>query len=262
MQKQSINENGKTNLTDHEQERLDQLLTSARNFHYISFILAGLSLAMASIDNPKSIILPILGFELPALQASVAIYFISLIMALVTEMLFSMAFPWLQIDTRRPPFPWFALGQNKNYGRITAWIVLPAFLCSLFSSLYLKGDYVGMGLIYGSLAVVLLPRTNRNIQKLISNKSDHRGGHATFSIFLLYWYRLSRQTLITVALFLAVFTAIPSWRPSLIKILGLIFFILISAYLVRGIGGIPFVYQRIDKLGKKFGFPIESEHYK
>ena len=81
MQEQIETQNEQIDLNEQEQERLDQLLTSARNFHYISFILTGLSLAMLSIDNPKGISLPIFSFELPSIQASVAIYFIALIMA-------------------------------------------------------------------------------------------------------------------------------------------------------------------------------------
>jgi len=262
MQEQIETQNEQIDLNEQEQERLDQLLTSARNFHYISFILTGLSLAMLSIDNPKGISLPIFSFELPSIQASVAIYFIALIMAMLTDILFSMAYPWMEIDMRRPPFAWFALGHNISYKRTTLWIILPAFLCGIFSSFHLKGDYVGMGLIYSSVGVIFLPRGIRMYRDLINSKKDHRGGPATFSIYLLHWHRLIRQTIMTFAFLLAVFAAIPKWWNGLVPIFLFLLILFGVGYAVRVIGGIPFMYRWIDKLGKKHGFPIESRHYK
>jgi hypothetical protein len=249
-------------LSQQELERLDQLLTSARNFHYSSFILAGLSLAIVSLDRPEAIVLPIAGIALPGIQASVAIYFVALIMAMCTEILFSMAYPWLKVDRRRPPFPWIALGAGLSNRRVTTWILMPPLLCGLFSSFYLQGDYVGLGLIYGSLGVVLLPRTFRNYRALLLARADHRGGDATFSIYLLYWHRLFRQSLVTIGLLVAVFAAIPKWRSGLLHVLAVMAALFLIDYLVRVIGGFPPIYRRIDKFGERFGFPAQSRHYR
>jgi len=262
MQKPNETGNEQIDLSEQEQERLDQLLTSARNFHYISFILTGLSLAMLSTDNPKGVKLPIAEFELPLIQASVAIYFIALIMAMLTEILFSMSYAWMEIDKRRPPFAWFALGHDINYKRTTAWIILPAVLCAIFSSFYLIGDYVGIGLIISSVGVIFLPRTIRNFRRLINSKNDHRGGPATFSIYLLYWYRLLRQSIVTIAFLIAVFAAIPKWRNGLLPIFLFMFSLFGISVFIRIIGGMPFVYRWIDRMGKRYGFPTKSQHYK
>ena len=262
MQVSNENSIEQNDLSEKEQERLDQLLSSARNFHYISFILSGLSLVLLATDNPKGVTVPILNIQLPTIQSSLAIYFVALVMAMLTEILFSMAYTWLEIDERRPPFAWFALGHNISYKRTTAWIVLPALLCGIFSSYYLKGDLVGFGLIYGSIGVIFLSRGIRMYRSLINSKMDHRGGPATFSIYLLQWHRLLRQIIMTFALLLAVFAALPKWRDQLLPIVLFMFILFGIGYIIRIIGGIPFVYRGIDKLGKRYGFPVESEHYK
>lgn len=248
-------------LSKQELARIDKLLKSARWFHYASFVMAGLSLVISSLDHPEAITLPIVDISLPGIHASVAIYFIALVMAICAESLFSMSYPWLKLDPRRPPFAWIALGSEISYKRVTIWIIAPAFFCAIFTSFYLQDDYVGMGLLYGSLGAVLLPRTFKNYRMLLSAREDHRGGPATYSIYLLYWYRLFRYSLVTFGLLLAVFAVIPKWRYTLLEILLIFVMVFVVTYIVRVIGGIPFVYRKIDSFGKRYGFPTKSPHY-
>jgi len=60
-----ITELNSEKLTPEEFQRLDSLLSSARSFHYLSIILAGLSLAVSSLDQASDITLPFGNIALP-----------------------------------------------------------------------------------------------------------------------------------------------------------------------------------------------------
>jgi hypothetical protein len=116
-------------------------------------------------------------------------------------------------------------------------------------------SFTGFGLLY-------LPRTIYYWNHLVDVREDHRGGIATFSIYLLYRYRLIRQFLYSIYIFLPIVVVIPQWRkPQLITIIVYSTVAFGVIYVVRMCCSIKFVYRKIDKLGLRFGFSTVSKHY-
>jgi hypothetical protein len=250
-------------LSKEEQERLDGLLGAARRFHYWAFILAGLSLLVSSLEGFAEIELPIVKLSIPALQANVGIYVLVQALTIATERLYSMARGWLSLDTRRPPFAWVALSSRRWNGRsVLLWLALPAVLCAIATGVTLgAGDLSGLGLASAGALVVLIPGTAGSEWYLLRNRLDHRGGPATFSIWLLYWYRFVRLVLWSSVFFLPVPAVVPRWRHGLLTIIGWCLLVSVPLMVARFLAGLPPLYRRIDRAGRRFGFPTESKHY-
>lgn len=250
-------------LSKDELERVDNLLASARRTHHWAFILSGLSLLLSSLEQFTELPLPIVEFAIPALHANMAIYVLVLVLTLASERLFNIARPWLKMDKRRPPFAWIALGSDPRGSTVTLWLVLPVVVCSIATAVSVPGDdTTGLTLSFAGVLVVLLPHTAEQEWYLIRRRLDHRGGPATFSIWLLYWYRLVR-TIVTVAFFfLPVLAVIPKWRNDLVTVVKWCGFIMVALVVGRFVAGTSPVYRRIDRIGLRFGFPAQSEHYK
>ena len=251
-------------LSKEEQERLDALLGGARRFHHWAFILSGLSLLLSSLEKFTEIRLPIVEVSTPALQANVGMYILVLALTLASERLFNMALPWLKLDRRRPPFPWIALSSKEPTGcSVVLWLVLPVLLCAIATGVSVPGqDNAGVTLSFAGVMVVLLPRTAGSEWYLIGKRLDHRGGPATFSIWLLYWYRVVRLFLSVAFFFLPVLAVIPKWRNDLLTIVKWCGLALVPLIAGRFVAGAPPLYRRIDRIGRRFGFPTESKHYK
>jgi hypothetical protein len=249
-------------LSSAEYERVDELLASARKFHYLSFILAGLSLLFSSIEEFGSFSLPLGDVVIPKTQTAVGIYIIVILMNMAAFRLFMMAFPFLKVDKRRPPFAWIAMGSCGSSQRlIIIWLMIPVVISAVAAAITVIGDITGLGLCFAGLFTILLPRTISEHINLINNRRDHRGGPSTYSMHLLYVYRLSRQILVTIWLFIPILAIIPKWRNSLLPFITISVIAIAPIFVLRIICGIPFVYKRIDKYGTKFGFPEKSEHY-
>jgi len=251
-------------LTKEEQVRLDALLAAARRFHYSAFVLSGISLALSSLQAFDSLTLPFGDVVVPKLQATVAIYILVLVLILAASRLFNMAYPWMKKDMRRPPFPWVALSSGETTRRsMASWLVLPGIICGIAtaSSLEVK-DITGITLSFLALLFVFLPSSIERDWYLISNRLDHRGGRATFSIWLLHCYRFAFGLAFTGLYFAPVIAVVPKWRGPIIQVFFLLFLTALAMYMVRQLAGIRFVYRRIDGLGRRFGFPVTSKHYK
>lgn len=250
-------------LTREEQRRLDDLLSAARRFHYSAFIFSGLSLALVSIDTLEGFELPIGGVVVPTLQTIVGLYLLVLVFVLVSERLFAMAYPFLKMDKRRPPFAWIALGsRDPSIRSVTFWLVVPVLICAIATATLLDAkDVSGFTLSFAGVLFILLPRTVGGYWYLIGNRLDHRDGAATFSIWLLYWYRLVRDLWIIVFMFAPVVAVVPKWRGPVWKVTYPFMILGGGVYILRTIAAFPFVYRLIDRLGKRFGFPVNSKHY-
>ncbi len=251
-------------LLKEELERLDNLLGAARSFHYSAFILSGLSLAFSALEKVSEIKLPIVDVVIPALQAIIGTYLLVLVFTLASERFFNMAYPWLKLDKRRPPFAWIALGSQKpTVGSVTFWLMLPVCVCAISTSISLDGkDPVGFALSYGGLVFVLIPRAIDIYWYLIRKKLDHRGGPATFSIWLLYWYRLARSFTLSAIFLIPIIAIIPKWRIDALRAEPPLIIFSAVMVILRLIAGFPLVYRLIDRIGSKLGFPKESKHYK
>jgi hypothetical protein len=252
-------------LSPEELRRLDELLGNARNFHYASIVLAGLSLVVSALDQTKEIPLPLGNISAPRLEATVVIYLMVIIFIMAADRLFLMARPWLNLDSRRPPFAWFALGSNRpQMAAFSFWLLLPVLMCAISSAstLQVQGDTTGFLLAFAGVLAALLPRVAYRYLNLVQERSDERGGRATFSIFLLYILRIVRQVIGTAFFIVPVFAVVPQWRPTALNIMGMLTVSFVFLVIIRWIGGHKFMYRRIDHYGVKYGFPAESKHYK
>jgi len=252
------------NLSKDEIERLDKLLSSARSFHYSAFILSGLSLILSSLEKIPDIKIPLGDLILPPLQASVSIYILVLILILAAERLFNIAYPYIKIDKRRPPFAWIALSSKEpSFLSVTLWLLLPVLICAISTANSLNTkDITGYFLSFAGIMVILFPRSINEEYNLIRKRLDHRGGPATFSIWLLYHYRMIRSIIVTAFFFVPVLAVIPKWRDNLLSIIKSIIFIMVILIVLRIISHIPLCYRFIDRIGSKIGFPLYSKNYK
>ncbi len=258
--------NRKKKLSPDETIRLDALLSAARNFHYTSFALAGLSLALSSLERVSDLSLPTIALILPNLQSVVGIYLLVIVFVLAADRLYTMAHPWLEFDNRRPQFAWVALGTYQtNELSVILWLTIPLIICAFATANMLakiaSDDIAGFGLSFISILIVFVTHQVSDYWTLIKERRDHRGGPATFSIYLLYWIRLIRTIVSTIFFILPVFAVIPSWRSSVITIVGYSFSALLTLQAMSLIGGISFIYRFIDRVGQNWDFPTKSKHY-
>lgn len=251
-------------LTKEELVRVDKLLGAARAFHYSAFILSGVSLTLSSLERGDGFKLPVGDLVIPHLQSVVGIYLLVLVLTICAERIFRMAYPWMERDKRRPPFAWIALSPRDSTLRsVTIWLMLPILVCAISTAISLdKKDITGFTLSFIGTLVFMTPRVVEANWHLMTRRLDHRGGSVTLSMWLLYSYRLGRGVILTTFLFAPVIAVVPKWRSPTwdISYPMLIFFVAI--YILRLIAGIPFFYRRIDRLGSRFSFPVESKHYK
>jgi len=99
-----------TLLNESEQERLDELFSFGRLFHYTNFIVAGIAWALSTLERKPDLQLPIGGLSLPTIQAFVALYLVSVALTMATVQSLRMAERWSRLDPRRPPYAWLAVG--------------------------------------------------------------------------------------------------------------------------------------------------------
>lgn len=256
--------NSEDELNKEELTRVDNLLGAARAFHYSAFVLSGISLVLSSLEKTDNFKLPIGDVVIPHLQTVVGIYLLVLVLSVGAERTLRMVYPWIKKDRRRPPFAWIALGPRGSTLRsVTFWLVLPIVVCGISAAISLdKKDFPGYLLSFVGAVVFMMPRVVEENLYLIMKRLDDRGGPITFSVWLLYWYRLGRGIFLTAYLFAPVIALVPQWRSPIWDISRPVLLFYLGVFILRAIGGLPFFYRRIDRLGSRFGFPIESKHYK
>jgi Zn-dependent protease with chaperone function len=141
--------------------------------------------------------------------------------------------------------------------------MLPVLVCAISTAISLDGkDPIGFLLSWVGIFFVLTPRIIGEYWYLIRKKLDHRGGPATFSMWLLYWYRLERSITGSVIFFIPILAIIPKWRIGLLRAETFLLIFFAVMYILRLIAVPPPVYRLIDRIGSKLGFPKESKHYK
>ncbi len=241
-----------TPLSEQEQARIDGLLSEAKRLHYINFIIAGISLAVSSLDNLNPIALPFGDIKLPFLNAAVGIYLISIVLSYGSSKLFRIANYWRKLDSRRPPYQWFVFGVGESKSRaVHVWIILPLVLNTLPLSSAVKGVNP-LTFFLPSLYILMLPDSLLRQLQYIGSHVDDNGNRLSLSLWLLYWYRLIRDICLT-ALFLApILSVISKWSNITSMVINGTYFIAIFLSVSRMIGSL--VFRRIDAVGKRFGF--------
>jgi hypothetical protein len=248
-------------LTEREQDRLDDALGHIRTLHYLNFCLAGVALALSSLDVVKGVSIPSTGIDLPRAQAAVGLFLVTIGLSAVIERLFRMSATWLDLDPRRPPFPWFAFGNRSLSNRaMNLWILAPAVVAALGAGVALGPAFPGWGLMIPSFVLVFLPAVLEDYWHCIRTRTDKRGGPATFSIWLLYWFRLGGCLAFGLLAASVAVLAVPSWRGLASPVTKVSFLTLAFLEVPRFIGS--FTYRLIDRLGVRRGFPPDSPHYR
>ncbi len=258
-------------LTEAEELRLDKLLESARYYHNLAFAVAGILTAISALEHFQEFALPFGGLAFSRIPATVGLYLFVLILLVISDRFFLMAFPWLLADKRRPPFAWIPMGVGLGF-KHALWsgiIFYAPMQVSAIASTVILGDEPAVSgvltlsaLVLAGYGFVFLPRTVYYWKHLINERIDHRGSAATLSIHLLYWYRLIRQIFFSLFLIAPIVQVMPRWRDSQFNVaLPYLAIVFGFVFLVRLVCGSKSIYRRIDGLGSKFGFPTESVHY-
>jgi hypothetical protein len=205
-------------LEEREEARLDNLLATGRKFHNWSFIFAGLLIALSALDNVSELKSPIGEVSIPIIPTSIGLYILVIITVIIADRFLFLAFPWVALDKRRPPFDWLVFGFDfKNQIHAEVWEILPILVAAvglsiIFTSQSFVNDVATTSVIFvAGLTLSQIPRTMSSYYYLILNKIDHRGGNATFSTFLLYVYRLLGIILFSAIVSLPIILIIPQW---------------------------------------------------
>lgn len=254
-------------LSEAEQKRLDNLLSTGRTYHISALVLSGILLALSTLDNFGEFLAPFGNISFPSVQTALGLYILVIIFLIATDYIFLMAYPWLSLDERRPPFDWIILGLDfqKSYP-IGMWLYLPILIASIgmVGILVKSSSATTLSIsttIFSGMALVYFPRTIYYMAYFIEKREDHRGGSITYSIYLLYLYRYFRQIVYTLLLVTPIINLIPDWKDSYEKLLVIIGIVYIILFVLRHIGGIKKVYRWIDRKGKRFGFSTVSKNY-
>lgn len=245
-------------LDPREQDRLDLILSAARNLHYWNFAVAG-SAVLGALQGGDSVKVPLLDVSLSTGKAGVALYFLSILLTVANDRLFQEAYRWIRLDPRRPRFPWHALGSGPvSFARVSIWIYLPVVITASAAALSLGPQPLSSGLLLPGLLLAGSSRVFGHYWPLIRERRDHRGGPATFSMWLLYIYRLLRIFLLPLAFAAFVLAALPDLRAAMLHVIKWLAALLITAWALRLVGA--FFYKAIDRAGVRFGFPATNEH--
>ena len=241
-----------------EQARLDSILAAARNVHYTNLVLAGTAI-LTSLAGADVVKVPLLELALPTTKSVIILYLLSILLTAADDRLFHQAHRWMSLDPRRPSFPWHALGYDRvNYFTVTSWIFLPVVITAIAASIALGRELAGSSLLLPGFLLAGTQRLMDRYGPLIRDRRDHRGGAATFSMWLLYVYRLIRNALLWLVFTTVVLAAIPDARQPMLTVSKVITVALLAMIALRTAAG--GVYRRIDQLGSRWGFPATNEH--
>ncbi len=253
-------------LSEAEQKRLDSLLSTGKTYHFTALVISGILVALSTLDNFGEFLAPFGNISFPSVQTALGLYVLVIVFLIATDYILLMAYPWLGLDERRPPFDWIILGLDyqKSYP-ISTWLYLPILIASIgmvgiLSKNSITSLSTGSTVISG-MALVYFPRTIYYMAYFIEKREDHRGGSLTLSMYLLYLYRYLRQIVYTLLLATPIISLIPAWKDSYEKLLVIVGGAYFVVFVLRQIGGIKKVYRWIDRKGKRFGFSIESRNY-
>lgn len=247
-------------LNSEEEERLDNLLLLARRFHHLCFVLAGISLALSTLESAQTFNLSIGNLKFPITQTSVGLFVaITALCSAIDWLYLEMALPWLSLDKRRVPFAWVASGG----GRLSyfVWTRLPIVITGVGLTITFKNSGLLLLTLFLGLIAPTSPLVIRDYAYILGTREDKRGGPATYSIWLLYWFRMIRALLIVAFYFLGVFQLIPAWEQGTNQLSSVFMICILLLGLVRLVGSFPLVYRWLDKRGMNRGFPQKSQHY-
>jgi hypothetical protein len=254
-------------LNEAEQKRLDELLATGRTYHFMALVVSGILLALSTLDSFGEFLAPFGNISFPSVQTALGLYILVSVLLIATDYILLMAYPWLSLDERRPPFAWLILGLDfqRSYP-ISFWLYVPILIASIgMVGVLVKNASTTLsigGAIISGMALVYFPRTIYYMAYFIEKREDHRGGSLTLSMYLLYLYRYFRQIVYTLLIAAPIIYLIPAWKDGYKIVLLIAGGVYIVVFVLRRVGSIKKVYRWIDRLGKHFGFPTESKNYR
>jgi hypothetical protein len=254
-------------LNEAEQKRLDELLATGRTYHFMALVVSGILLALSTLDSFGEFLAPFGNISFPSVQTALGLYILVIVLLIATDYILLMAYPWLSLDERRPPFAWLILGLDfqRSYP-ISFWLYVPILIASIgMVGVLVKNASTTLsigGAIISGMALVYFPRTIYYMAYFIEKREDHRGGSLTLSMYLLYLYRYFRQIVYTLLIAAPIIYLIPAWKDGYTIVLLIAGGVYIVVFVLRRVGSIKKVYRWIDRLGKHFGFPTESKNYR
>jgi hypothetical protein len=230
----------------------------ARKVHHLNLLVVALSLLLLA-PGTDNVNIPLLQVSLPRANSIIPLYLLSILLTAANDRLAMQAYRWLPLDPRRVPFPWHPLGHSRvNYWTMTTWVLLPVVITGVAASITLWRELTGLGLLLPGLLLAGSQRVRDRYGPLIRDRLDHRGGPVTFSMWLLYLYRMARNGLMAVVCVTSVLAAIPDARALMLKVSGAIIVLFIGMMVCRVLAGAFF--RRIDRVGVRWGFPNTNAH--
>lgn len=241
-----------------EQARLDAVLEMARKVHYLNLLLAALALFLLA-PGTDSVSMPLLQVSLPRANAIIPLFLLSILLTAADDRLAMQAYRWLPLDPRRVPFPWHPLGVSRvNYWTLITWVFVPVIITGIAATITLSGEATGLGFLIPGFLLAGSQRISDRYGPLVRERADHRGGPATLSMWMLYLYRMARNSLTAVVCVVSVLAAIPSARARALKVIGVTVGLIFGMMLCRVLGSL--LFRRIDRIGPRWGFAEKNAH--
>jgi hypothetical protein len=256
--------NSNINWLDKELSQIDNLYSEIQKHNYHSFTLLLISILISIINPNIDFLFTFEQLKLPRLLTIFGLYFAIIFKTYICYTLFSRVFKNSILDNRKVGHSWIGYSSSK---KLPLFFIFLPLLLSQFSSIYYVSNSFLIAFLYFFLSIIIVfsPILIEKYIDLITHRKDERGGNTTFSIYLLYIYRLLRFILGAICI---VFIPMVSIVPEISKTLYTLSFFKEAFSIFSGIFIIPrvicgfkFVYERIDTFGIRFGFPDKSEHY-
>lgn len=250
-------------LSASELSQLDEVIRSARRFNYLSLLVATLLAVIVLEEDMGSVVrIPLWNVTLPRLTTGMGLHFTVVVFTILSYTTIRRVWYFMRIDQRRTPYPWYAITYKNSRWPTILWLMLPPTASGFFVAFFATDDTIGLFFaLLSPFFVLSFPTLSFHWDNILA-KTDERGGQATLSIYLLYWYRTLRSVLF-LGLLTATFLSIsPNLRNYIEHIAFPFWPLLLSIFVVRIISGLGPVYRFIDFIGTKLGFPKSSKHYK
>ncbi len=258
-----IKERCQAKLSDEEKLRLDNLLKVSRWFNYAAITLAGISLIISLTDNQSDVKIPLGEITIPRIEATAFIYLLVILFSIASDRFFELSKKWIEKDNRRVPFAWIALNSsNPSFGLVRTWIVIPILVCAFSTANSVPENGVtSYTLIFFAFIPFFLFRGVFQQIDLLFEKRDLRGGKVTYSIWLLYLFRLYRLLIITAFFSTPLVVILLGYEVEFIELMKTFVIALLPIQLIRIVCGHKRIYRYLDRKGASIGFSEKSTHY-
>jgi hypothetical protein len=131
-------------------------------------------------------------------------------------------------------------------------------LSSIAAAIALGKEAADVSFLMAGFLLVGSARLGEDYWAHVQDKTDERGGPATFSIWLLYWVRILRGLFLSGFCFFPILAILELWRTKMLVLTAVCILLSLALLVVRVIG--MALHRRIDRLGPRFGFVATNQH--